>query len=168
METQVAKLRYLRISPRKIRLVANLIKGMPVDEAEAELMLNPKRPSQPLRKLLLSAVANAKNNKHLDVKKLFIKEIRVDQGPTLKRFMPRAMGRATPIQKKTSHITLVLGEFKVARQPRFIITKPEKKIKPVKKGKTVREKPAPKIRAEEQAKSEKPGFMRRIFRRKSV
>lgn len=105
-----AKLRYLRQSPRKVRLAADLIKGESVKSAEVQLRFLPKKSAGFLRKLLQSAVANAKNNFRLDKENLFIKEIRVDQGPTLKRHMPRARGRATAIKKRTSHISLVLTD----------------------------------------------------------
>jgi len=126
MKIQTTKLRYLRMAPRKVRLVANFVKGLSVNEAEAQLLMNPRRPSSVLLKLLRSAVANAKHNSQLSPERLFIKEIRVDQGPMLKRYMPRAMGRASHIQKKSSHIILVLAESEKLRTPRFKITKPER------------------------------------------
>jgi len=132
MKTQTAKLNYLRIAPRKTRLVAHLIKGLSVNEAEAQLLVNPKRPSEVILKLLRSAVANAKNNQKLDPESLFVKEIRVDQGPMLKRFLPRAMGRASALQKKSSHITLILGEMEKPKTARFKIAKPERVSKRVK------------------------------------
>lgn len=104
-----AKLNRLRIAPRKVRLVADLIKGKKPDQALAVLGFTPKKATKPMRKLLRSAVANAKDLE-LDEKKLYIKKITVDQGPTLKRWRARAMGRANNIQKKTSHITIVLEE----------------------------------------------------------
>ena len=106
MEVKVY-LRYLNIAPRKTRLVANLIKGMEVERAKAQLLFCKKRAAKPILKLINSAIANARNNLGIDGI-FFIKEIRVDQGPMLKRWMPRAFGRATMIQRKTSHITLVL------------------------------------------------------------
>ena len=106
----IAKLNYLRISPRKIRLVTDLIKGLDVTEAKHQLRFLTKRAAQPLAKLLDSATANAQHNFNLDKNNLYIAKILVNQGPTLKRWMPRAFGRATPIAKRTSHITLVLEE----------------------------------------------------------
>jgi len=106
----IAKLNYLRLAPRKVRLVANLIKGMRVKEARVQLKFCPKRASQPLLKLLNSAVANAEHNFQLKEDNLYISKITVDQGPSLKRWRPRAFGRAFPIMKRTSHITLVLEE----------------------------------------------------------
>lgn len=96
------------MAPRKVRLVANLIKGQRVSDAEVALRFAARRPAEPLLKLLRSAVANAKHNSNLDKANLFVKNLTVDKGPTLKRFMPRARGMASPIRKRSSHITLVL------------------------------------------------------------
>ena len=107
-----ATLRYARISPRKVRVVAKLIRGKPVDDAVNTLMFTQRGPAPLLKKLLISAIANAeeKSEGTLDTDSLLVKEVAVDQGPTLKRWRPRAMGRATRINKKTSHIRIVLGE----------------------------------------------------------
>jgi len=108
-----AKLNYLRIAPRKVRLVADLVRGKNVAKARTILEFTKKRAAQPLKKLLDSAVANARNNFKIDKEKIdrfYISEIRVDEGPTLKRWMPRSRGRAAEIHKKTSHITLVIDE----------------------------------------------------------
>lgn len=105
-----AHLRYLRIAPRKVRLIADMMRGKNVVDVERQLHFSSKRSARPLAKLVASARANARNNFKLDDSKLFIKEIRVDEGPTLKRWMPRARGVANIIRKRTSHITLVLGE----------------------------------------------------------
>ena len=107
-----AKLNYLRIAPRKIRLVADMIRRKKVEEAQIILGFAKKRGARPLLKLLNSALANAKNNFQLDADNLYISKITVDEGPKLKRWMPRARGRASEIQKKTSHITLILNEIK--------------------------------------------------------
>ncbi len=98
-----------RQSPRKVRLVAGLIRGKNVDGAIAELDFLAKRAGLPMKKLLLSAVANAKHSGK-EIGNLFIKELRVDKGVTLKRMMPRAMGTGHRINKRTSHLALVLGE----------------------------------------------------------
>ncbi len=103
-----AKLNYLRISPRKVRLVANLIKGMAVKDARAQLAFIPQNASRPLLKLLNSAVANAEHNSKLLSDNLYIKTITVNAGPTLKRVQPRAMGRAYVIRKRSSHVNLIL------------------------------------------------------------
>lgn len=106
-----AELKYLRISPRKVRLLANKIKGLPVKEAEQELLLSVKRSAKPLLKLLKSAVANAQTQKNLTQDQLYIKNIEVNEGPRLKRFRPRAFRRATLILKRTSHIKLQLAQL---------------------------------------------------------
>jgi len=108
----IAKLRYLRIAPRKVRLVADLIRGKKIEEAQTILNFVRKKAALPLLKLLNQAVANAKNNFRLEEKNLFIEKIFVDEGPRLKRTFPRARGRADTIQKKTSHVTIVLNEIK--------------------------------------------------------
>jgi large subunit ribosomal protein L22 len=106
-----AKLNNIRISPRKVRLVAGLVRKMEVNKALDQLKFSGKKSAKPLDKLINSAIANAVNNFELDKNNLFIKEIRVDEGQTLKRWMPRARGRATPIMKRASHISLILGEL---------------------------------------------------------
>jgi len=107
-----AKLNYLRIAPRKVRIVADLIRGKPVKEAKKILKFTVKRAAKPLLKLLNSAIANAKHNFNLDENNLYISKILVNEGPKLKRVFPRARGHADIIQKKTSHVTLVLDEIK--------------------------------------------------------
>ena len=97
------------MAPRKVRVVADSIKGKSVKEAENTLKFLTRRPKMPLEKLLKSAVSNAKHNFNIDSSTLFIKDIRVDVGPTLKRRLPRAKGMATPIRKRSSHITIVLS-----------------------------------------------------------
>ncbi len=97
------------MAPRKVRVVADSIKGKSVKEAENTLKFLGRRPKFPLEKLLKSAVSNAKNNFNIESAKLFVKDIRVDTGPTLKRRLPRARGMATPINKRSSHVTIVLS-----------------------------------------------------------
>lgn len=106
-----AKLNNLRKAPRKVRLVANLVKGMTVVQAENELKFSVKDSAQPVLKLLRSAIANANHNFHLDKNNLYIAKAVVDNGPNLKRWRPRAFGRAAGILKRTSHITIVLSEI---------------------------------------------------------
>ncbi|HOJ71894.1 MAG TPA: 50S ribosomal protein L22 [Syntrophorhabdaceae bacterium] len=106
----IAKTRMIRISPTKVRIVADLIKKKNVNEALGMLSFMPQKASFILKKLLNSAIANAKQNKYIDIDSLYVKNIMVDAGPTLKRFLPRAMGRATKIRKRMSHITMVLDE----------------------------------------------------------
>ena len=107
-----AKLRYLRIAPRKVRLVADLVRGKSVEEATHILNFTRKKAARPLFKLLNSAVANASHNFQLKKENLYISKLVVDEGPKLKRWRPRARGVTYEIQKKTSHITLVLSEAK--------------------------------------------------------
>jgi len=105
-----ATLRYLRVAPRKVRLVADHLRGMKVGDALALLKYTPQAAAPHLAKLLRSAVANAEGKGgRVDVDALFVKSLTVDQGPKARRFMPRAMGRATRIDKKTSHVYVELG-----------------------------------------------------------
>jgi len=104
-----AKLRYLRISARKTRLVADLVRGKNVAEAINILTFTPRAACEPVRKLIESAIANAEAG-NADVDQLYVNTLTVDEGPTLRRFRPRAMGRATRINKRTSHVTCVLAE----------------------------------------------------------
>ncbi|HXK35696.1 MAG: 50S ribosomal protein L22 [Candidatus Yanofskybacteria bacterium RIFCSPLOWO2_02_FULL_45_10] len=106
----VAQLKHLHIAPRKVRLIAGLIRGLTVERAEVQLFHLTKRSADPISKLLHSAVSNAENNFNLPKSNLFIKEITVDEGIKQKRFMPGSMGSAKPIHKKTSHIRIILGE----------------------------------------------------------
>jgi len=105
-----AKLKYLHISPRKVRMIANLIKGMDVRIAKLQLRLQLRRAAKPLLKLLDSAVASAKHNFNLEEKNLYISEIITNEGPTFKRFRARAQGSAAPIMKRTTHVVLELAE----------------------------------------------------------
>ena len=111
MAVATAKATYIRIAPRKVQIVLDLIRNQPVEKAMAILKYTPKAACEPLMKLLKSAMANAENNYNMDVTKLYVAECSVSQGPTLKRIRPRAQGRAFRINKKTSHITLVLKEM---------------------------------------------------------
>jgi large subunit ribosomal protein L22 len=104
--------RYVRIAPRKMRLVVDLIRGKQVGEAIAILKHTPKAASPVIEKVLMSAVANAEHNLNMDSNNLVISKVFVDEGPTLKRFRPRAMGRASRINKRTSHVTVILTEKK--------------------------------------------------------
>ncbi|MDL2225161.1 50S ribosomal protein L22 [Eubacteriales bacterium OttesenSCG-928-M02] len=103
--------KYVRISPRKVRYVVDMVRGKSVEEAEAILLYTPHGASEPVGKLVKSAAANAENNMDIPKDSLYIAEIYVDQGPTLKRYRPRAQGRATRILKRTSHITVVLDQI---------------------------------------------------------
>ncbi len=105
-----AKATFVRIAPRKVQIVLDLIRNKPAEEAMAILKYTPKAACEPLAKLLKSAMANAENNYDMDVSRLYVAQCSVDQGPTLKRIRPRSKGRAYRINKKTSHISLVLKE----------------------------------------------------------
>lgn len=105
-----AKLKNLRISPRKVRLAANLVKRMDAKDAKEQLRFAGKKAADPLLKLLNSALSNAKHNFNIEENNLFISSLDVDGGPSLKRWLPRAMGRATPLLKRTSSVTLILEE----------------------------------------------------------
>ena len=105
-----ATLRYARISARKVKIVADLIRGKDIDEALAIVKYARKASSEIIEKLLKSAIANAENNHHMAHEKLYVAEIYANQGPTLKRIRPAAKGSAVRIRKRTSHITIVLKE----------------------------------------------------------
>jgi large subunit ribosomal protein L22 len=107
-----AIVKYVRISPRKVRQVVDLIRGKKVNEALAILRYTPKRASEVVTKVVKSAAANAENNLQMEKDELFVTSCFVDQGPTLKRFQPRAQGRADIMRKRTSHITIMVGDKK--------------------------------------------------------
>ncbi len=144
-----ASLKNYRQAPRKVRLIANLIKGKGVAMAEVELKHLAKRGALPMEKLLASAVANAKMS-GMEVENLIVKEVRVDQGLVMKRMMPRAFGRGAPIHKKTSHVLLTLGEktakkgSKTVEKVAPVKAKVEKKPKAVKAPKAAKPKTAKK------------------------
>lgn len=112
MEQMTAKahLKYARISPRKVKIVCDLIRGKSVEQARAILAQTPKAASPLLLKLVNSAAANAENNHGMDPEKLYVSETFANPGPIIKRIMPRAQGRAYRINKRTSHITVVVAE----------------------------------------------------------
>ncbi len=159
-----AKLNYLRIAPRKVRLVADLIRGKKVKEAQNILAFTTKKAAPALQKLLKSALSNAENQFHLEDSNLYISRITVDEGPKLKRWMPRARGSASEIQKKTSHINLVLDAIKPTKvEKRKRIEKKTMEIKESTKIKKQRVKP-------EEKEVTRPKFgkgIKRVFRRKA-
>jgi large subunit ribosomal protein L22 len=106
-----AQAKYVRQSPYKVRLVLDLVRGLPVQEAEDVLRLASRGATEPISKVLKSAVANAEHNHALDADDLVVAEAYADEGPTLKRYRPRARGRATRIRKRTSHITIVVSDM---------------------------------------------------------
>ncbi len=105
-----AKATYVRITPRKVQIVLDLIRNQPVDKAAAILKYTPKAACEPVGKLLKAAIANAENNFDMDTSRLYVAECNVGAGPILKRIRPRAQGRANRINKRTSHITITLAE----------------------------------------------------------
>lgn len=167
-----AKLRNLHIAPRKVRLVADLIRGKKAEQALSILNFTTKGASEPILKLVKQAMANAKNNLQLDPNNLFVFKISVDEGPKQKRWMPRARGQAYEIQKKTSHINLIMEE----------IVKSKTKAKKAKSGKDKEEAVKEEEKIFKTEKAEKPKFkpeikaqkpkevagIKKIFRRKSV
>ena len=189
MAHPTATLRYLRQAPRKVRAVVDVIRGMPVPEAEAHLLLMPRRAALPILKLLRSAAANAKQTMKKDADALIVKEIRVDQGPKSTRWMPRARGAMSPIERKTSHVSITLAVREGAPAARFTIrrretkrvaeeakkhrdahtghthehTHEEKKLETDKKEKDV-------VREEgkEKGRGGVGGFAKRVFRRKAI
>ncbi len=106
-----AQAKYVRQSPYKVRRVLDLVRGLPVQEAEDLLRLTQRGATEPVTKVLKSAVANAEHNHALDADDLVVAEAYADEGPTLKRYRPRARGRATRIRKRTSHITIVVSDM---------------------------------------------------------
>jgi large subunit ribosomal protein L22 len=170
-KTITAKLKYLRIPSRKTRAVADVLRGLSVNEAEARLMLSPRRPAHDLLKLLKSAIANAKVQK-IETAHLRIKEIRVDQGPKTRRWTPRARGSASTIEKKTSHVTLILEVSEKTKPAKFTIIEKTKKEK--EKEKEAKKETREKSHKEEENKggevrpANQPKSFRKVFRRKSI
>ena len=117
LPTARARARYARIGPRKARRVIDLVRGMKASEALDILRFTPQAASEDVYKVVASAVANAEHNEHLDRDALWISEAYVDEGPTLKRFRPRAQGRAYRVRKRTSHITVVVEAREQAPRP---------------------------------------------------
>lgn len=193
-----AQLNYIHIAPRKVRLVANLIKGMDVKHASSELSHRVKRSSLPLFKLLKSAVANAKHNFQIEEKDLYVKSILVNGGSVSKRFRARAFGRAAPIRKRTSHVVLILDSRKTIAEinpPTFLRGREDKRPHDIlegggiktkkhlkKEGPVVRDATVEDIHEETPREKErkigagvgvrpKPrpaGFVRRVFQRKAI
>ena len=179
-----ASVKHLRTSARKTRLVVDLVRGMQVEKALDQLKFVNKRVTKSVAKLISSAIANAENTYELSKDNLFIKEIRVDEGSTLKRWMPRAHGRATPVRKRTSHINVVLAEIKDSGKKKAKKQKIEAPIKlgeEAKKAKKTSEKEEAKTDEKAQEKSTdskveshtknaeggSKGFAGKVFRRKS-
>src|ERR1700730_4751409 len=113
-----AKARFVRVTPRKARRVVDLIRGLPADQAQAALTFAPQAASDPVGKVLASAIANAGQNRPVDARRLVVSRAWVDEGPTLKRFRPRAQGRGARILKRTSHITVIVADRDAASRER--------------------------------------------------
>lgn len=160
---QSVKLNYLRMAPRKVRSVGDLIKGMSVNEAEAQLLFVTRRAAKPLLKLLRSAVAAAKLAGKMDMEKVVVESVRVDGGPMLKRYMARAQGSMAEIQKKMSHVTIVLAESAKADNSRFKIAI-HKKTKHLAHEEGGKKKPKKEV-AEKQQRPKNPGFFKKVFQR---
>lgn len=169
-----ATLRNLHIAPRKVRLVADLIRGKKAEQAVSILNFTVKAASEPLLKLVKQAMANAKNNLQLDPNNLFVFKISVDEGPKQKRWMPRARGQAYEIQKKTSHINLIMEEIVKSKtkirkakgeKAKEEVVREEAEEKIFKTEKTDRPKFKPEIKAQ---KPKGAKGISKIFRRKSV
>ena len=152
----LAVARHVRISPNKARRVVNLVRGLPAREALTVLQFAPQAASVQVSKVLASAMANAENNERLDPDALLISEAYVDEGPTLKRFRPRAQGRAYRIRKRTCHITIAVEAVQVTAPPRKAA--PAKKAAAAKKAtpatKAAPAKKAPATKAESQSSTE--------------
>lgn len=108
-----AEAKYLQMSPRKVRLVVDVVRGLPVSRALATLQFMPQRAAKDVYKVVKSAAANAENNFSLEPETLVVKEIFANEGPRLKRFRPRAHGRVSPLLKRSTHITAIVGEKEV-------------------------------------------------------
>lgn len=165
-----ATLHYTRIAPRKVRAVAGLIRGKRVAEAERLLGFTPRRAALPLKKLLQSAVSNARHNFQItESNDLVISEITIDGGPTLKRMRARARGRGAPIRKRTSHITIVLEsrgqepkKAKASKSEIAVVTEPGEKPP------EERERSRDQFREPLKAPKKQSNFVQRIFRRKVI
>ena len=144
-----AQARYVRVTPMKARRVVDLIRGLPTSDAQALLKFAPQGASEPVGKVLASAIANAANNHALDPRSLVVSEAYVDEGPTFKRFRPRAQGRAFRIRKRTSHITVVVSD-----EAEEIAPKPVKKA--AAKQETAKKAPAKKSAEDKPAAKKAP------------
>jgi large subunit ribosomal protein L22 len=174
-----ASLNDLRMSSRKVRLVIDLIRKMPVDKALAQLKFTNKLATEPVAKMIESAIANGVNTYGLDRNNLFIKEIRSDEGTTLKRWMPKAHGRATVIRKRGAHVKVVLGEIvdsgkhekKVVKTEapmklEDLAKEAEKTTKTSKKKESVDEEKTVAPKAKTKTAAPEKGFAAKVFRRK--
>ncbi len=147
--------KYIRMSPRKVRLVADLVRGLSVPAARQQLTFSKKGAAVPVLKALNSAVANAENTFSQNASDLIVSEIRIDDGPTIKRHRPRARGAAFPIRKRTSHITVVVGQKKDAEAAKEVKVeeKPATEVKKATEPKASAKKAKPAVKSK---KSETP------------
>ncbi|MCX6600643.1 MAG: 50S ribosomal protein L22 [bacterium] len=151
--------RYLRVTPRKMRLVADIVRGLNVNDAIGLLKFTPRAGARPILKAIQSAVANIVNRddaREVNPDTLVIKTILVDEGPSFRRFMPRAMGRATPIRKRMSHVTVTVGAPEPEEAEAEAIPDEEAAAPPVKETKKAAAKPAPKKKAPASRGTTKP------------
>lgn len=167
-----AQLNYLNIAPRKVRLVADLVRNMDAKEAKTQLKFMPKRTAGPLLKLLNSAIANAKNNFNLEKDVLYIKKLTINQGPPFKRWRAGSRGKANPITKRTSHINLVLDIKSGAKiEPLVAKTMEGKKTTAVsseaRPEPSEGRKPKPRAPKEITKRPERKGLFKKVFRRKA-
>jgi len=165
-----ASLKHLRISPRKVRLVANLIRGLETEAAISQLKFLNKKAARPVLKLLESAIANATNNYNLDKKNLRIKEIRVEDDKTLRRWLPRAHGRATILRKRMSHVYIVLSEIVSSGKKeakKVVVEEPVKLEELGKKTKAGAKEDVKTKTKETKRKASSKGFANKIFQRKA-
>jgi large subunit ribosomal protein L22 len=165
------KLNNLRIAPRKVRLVADLIRGKESGRAREILNFTLGKSSNPFLKLLESGLANAKNSFQIEPDNLYISKLTVDEGPKLKRWMPRARGSAYEIQKKTSHITLVLNELKpggASEKKQAVIEKESEVKKTVSSVKPAKDTKKKQMKEIEMPRPKNAKTFRRIFNRKAI
>ncbi len=183
-----ATLSHIRIAPKKMRLVTKVVSGMDVDEADQQLQYIPKKGSDMLRRTMNSAVANAIHNHEMLEDNLYISRVLVNEGPTYKRWQPRAFGRATPIWKRTSHLTVILDERDEGKRAKKTAKKKDDKEKKAEKeapkGKKGKEEPKDKTEEEKTPKDfpktkerkkdrfsagkKFASFRDKLFRRKSI
>ncbi len=168
MEVKV-RLNHLHIAPRKVRLIADTIKGMRLDRAERELSHRVKRASRPLLKLLRSAAADASHNFHIAEEGLVIKSIRVDPGQVRTKYRPRAFGRAAPIRRRTSHVVLTMESVGSAPEPAIKRATPAVREAALEdlRGQELK-RPARAASEKDRPRPKSPGFIRRIFQRKAI
>ncbi len=169
MATVTAQLNNLRQSPRKVRMIVDLVRGKGVLKALQQLEFVIRRPAEPISKLLRSAIANAENNFNMVPSNLYIKEFYVDEGVKLKRYQPKAMGAVGEIQKKTSHIRLILGEKVPGLKAEKKATKEEHKHEHAHEAQLKSKSDKPEIKTELGKKIAEPKKgLRKMFQRKSI